>query len=259
VRTLVRDGVRLAYEEAGPQDGPAILFVHGWTCNRSHFGPQVERFAAEYRCISVDLRGHGMSDAPEQEYTIGGFADDVGWIADQLGVRAAILVGHSMGGSIALALAQARPALARAVALLDPAILFPPALQEAAGQLADAFAAPDGMDAVRAFERGQFFGPSSAQALVEHILDEACRTPQAVVASAMRNLVTFDGATAIASIKVPLMYVAADRQLSDVARLRELAPDAWVGGTVGSGHFHQLEVPEQINAMLARFFAVHGL
>ena len=64
---LTRDGVKLYYEDTGGGE-EAMLFVHGWTCNLSHFAPQVAHFAGRYRCVSVDLRGHGRSDAPEQGY-----------------------------------------------------------------------------------------------------------------------------------------------------------------------------------------------
>jgi hypothetical protein len=55
---------------------------------------------------------------------------------------------------------------------------------------------------------------------------------------------------------VPVLYVAANRGLTDVQRFRELCPQLMVGQTVGAGHFHQLEVPDQVNAMIERFLAV---
>jgi len=254
---LIRDGVRLAYEEAGATE-PAIVFVHGWTCDRSHFAAQVARFSADHRCVSVDLRGHGASDAPEQAYTIDGFADDVGWVCDQLGVKGALLVGHSMGGAIVLALAAKRPDLARAVAMLDPAILFPEAMKPLAAQLSSAFAAPGGMEAVKHFGESQFFLASSDAALKERVLAAMVRTPQHVVASAMGNLANFDSEAALRAAKAPLLYVGAEPVISEISKLPELAPGTIVARTAGSGHFHQLEVPDQINAMLSRFLQVVG-
>lgn len=255
---LVRDGVRLAYEERGAAKAPAIVFVHGWTCDRSHFEPQMARFSNEYRCIAVDLRGHGESDAPTQAYTIEGFADDVAWMCDELDVLEAVVVGHSMGGAVVLALSHARPDLARAVALLDPAILFPPDVRTLAAQLADAFAAEGGMDTVRQFEEQQFFTATSDAALKQRLVEAACGTPQHVVASAFRHIATWDAEAALSALQAPLLYVGAEPQITDMARLRELAPRVMMGNTAGSGHFHQLEVPEQVNAMLARFLAVAG-
>jgi pimeloyl-ACP methyl ester carboxylesterase len=60
----ISNGVKLAYDERG-SGSPAFVFIHGWTCNRSFFAPQVEHFANRHRVISVDLRGHGESDKPQ--------------------------------------------------------------------------------------------------------------------------------------------------------------------------------------------------
>src|SRR6266576_1181932 len=96
---LTRGGVKLAYEASGT--GPPMVFVHGWCCDRSHFAPQMAHFSRTHRCIALDLRGHGESDAPEQEYSIAGFADDIAWACDQLAVEKPVIVGHSMGGAAA--------------------------------------------------------------------------------------------------------------------------------------------------------------
>jgi pimeloyl-ACP methyl ester carboxylesterase len=248
----------LVYEETGSGE-PAMVFVHGWTCDRSHFAPQVAHFSPGHRCISIDLRGHGQSDKPEQAYTIDGFADDVAWICDLLGVREATLVGHSMGGAIVLAVAAARPALASAVVMCDPAILFPPEIKALAAQLAGAFAATGGMATMRQFGEGQFFNASSDAALKERVLAGMMKTPQHVVASAFAAITTFDDEGALAALKAPVLYIGAEPAISDLARLRELRPDAIIAKTAGSGHFHQLEVPEQVNAMISRFLAVAAL
>lgn len=257
-QALTRDGVRLAYEESGAADAPAMVFVHGWTCDRSHFAPQVDRFSPQYRCIAVDLRGHGESDAPMQDYTVEGFADDVAWMCDQLDVVETVVVGHSMGGAVSLALSLGRPDLVRALVLLDSAILFPPDVQALASQLATAFEAEGGMDSVRQFEEQQFFTTSSDPALKQRLVDAACRTPRHVVASAFRHLLSFDATPGLERLQAPMLYVGAEPQLADIGRLRELAPRAMFSNTAGSGHFHQLEVPDQINAMIARFLELAG-
>jgi pimeloyl-ACP methyl ester carboxylesterase len=61
---------------------------------------------------------------------------------------------------------------------------------------------------------------------------------------------------AVQKCKVPFLYIAADQPLADLSRLRELNPQIVIGQTVGAGHFHQLEVPEQVNAMIDRFLKV---
>lgn len=68
LKSATRDGVKLRYLDAG-DGGPALLFVHGWCCDHTHWRGQVEEFAASHRVIAVDLRRHGDSDKPDEDYT----------------------------------------------------------------------------------------------------------------------------------------------------------------------------------------------
>src|SRR5687767_7489676 len=94
-----RDGVTLAYEEAGPAEtgSPPLLLVHGWGTDRSICRPLLQAAQTERRVVSVDLRGFGASDAPEQAYTIPGHSDDLAFLVERLGLHRPIVVGHSMG------------------------------------------------------------------------------------------------------------------------------------------------------------------
>ncbi len=88
------------------------------------------------------------------------------------------------------------------------------------------------------------------------IIDTMSSAPQHVMASAFEHLGACDTAGAAAACKVPFLALYAERVVSDLARLRALCPHVMTGQTVGAGHFHQLEVPEQINAMIERFLAI---
>src|ERR1700733_2480336 len=101
MRSLQRDDVTLAFQlfEA---DGPPLLLLHGWCCDHTHLGPQVQYFSKRgYRVIAMDLRGHGQSSKPQGRYSMGIFAEDVAWLCDVLDVPNCIVVGHSMGGIVA--------------------------------------------------------------------------------------------------------------------------------------------------------------
>jgi len=75
MQQLNRDGVILAYEEAG-SGAPPFLLVHGFGGNHTNLAPQFEYFRCSHRVVAVDRRGHGQSDKPEQAYTIPAFAPD---------------------------------------------------------------------------------------------------------------------------------------------------------------------------------------
>src|SRR3982075_2427821 len=111
---LDRDSVRLAHFEAAPNalQSPPLVLVNGWTGDHGIFTPQIAHFGQTRRVVAVDLRGHGASDAPEQEYTIPGFADDIAWQCAQLGLQKPVVIGHSIGGAVVLALWGGDPGLA---------------------------------------------------------------------------------------------------------------------------------------------------
>jgi len=250
---LTRDGVKLYYEEAGA--GPrSIVFIHGWCCDSTYFAPQAAYFAAGNRCISVDLRGHGQSDKPEQDYSIDGFADDVAWLCGQLGVQWPLVVGHSMGGLVALSMARRAADPPMAIAMLDSPILPSDGIRGLMTQAAATFHGPAYKDAAQALVANSMFIASSDPALKSRIVDAMSAAPQHVLASCWDAILAFAAEAAAKACRVPALFINAGG-IADTARFSSLCPQLMVEQTTGSGHFHQLEVPDQINGMLDRFLA----
>jgi pimeloyl-ACP methyl ester carboxylesterase len=254
VRRLRRDGVALCYAEAGWGEPPIVL-VHGGLCDHTNLAPQLEHFGRRHRTLAVDLRGHGWSAKPQQEYTIPGFADDLAWLCREVGLCRPVVVGHSMGGLIALEVAARFAELPAAVVILDAPVVPPQAFVEAVQPFAQAVQTPHYREAVRQF-MGQFVGFADDPEHRECLLEAMASTPQHVVASSLRNYVAYDSAAAAGACKVPVLYVSSGPWFADVTRLRALCPQLVTGQTVGSGHYHQLEVPEQVNAMIDRFLSI---
>ncbi len=252
---LICDGVALAYEEAGSGARP-LLFVHGWTCDHTYLAPQLDHFRARHRVVAVDLRGHGQSDKPEQGYAIEGFAEDLAWLCGQLGIEKPVVVGHSMGGTVALALAARYPDLPAAIVMIDTSVLPSEERIEASRELLRALRGPDYREAQRRFVEERMFLPSTDARLKGRILDEMSSAPRHVMASAWEHIWSFDFAAAALACKVPALFVNAAAPRPELERLRQLCPRVVTGQTVGAGHFNQLEVPDQVNAMIERFLAV---
>jgi non-heme chloroperoxidase len=97
-------GLKLHAREWGRADGPAILFIHGWSQNHLCWSRQYgSELADAFRMVAFDLRGHGMSEAPEpqEHYTdLQAWADDIAAIVGQLGLERTVLVGWSYGGFV---------------------------------------------------------------------------------------------------------------------------------------------------------------
>ena len=254
----IRDGVKLAFTDTGAGSAPVVL-IHGWTCNHTYFAPQREHLAKHRRVVSVDLRGHGESDKPKQAYTISGFADDVAWLCGELGIERPVVIGHSMGGMTALELAARHPGLPSAVIACDSPMAVPAALAANLGEVAKQLREADWRPAHRAFLDGALFIADDDPERRARILADMTSAPDHVTLGCFEAILSADMEGAAKKCKVPFLYLAAAGPLADFSRLQALSPQVVIGQTVGAGHFHQLEVPEQVNAMIDRFLRVSKL
>jgi len=246
-----RDGVRLYYERRG--DGPELVFVPGWCCDHTFYAPQFEHFAAAYTVTAIDPRGCGQSSAPEDGYDIATLTDDVAWFCEEVGIAQPVVVGHSLAGMIVIELAARHPRLPRAIVSDDPGAIHP---TDEAARTYEAFAAamagPRGEDVRRDWvEVG--VGPTASDELRRHIVDTMCSVPLPIARSMIRGVNTWNGAGALVLCEVPLLILNPSGKSNDPFRIRPLHPSMHIGATVGAGHFHQLETPDQVNAMIGRF------
>jgi pimeloyl-ACP methyl ester carboxylesterase len=110
------------YWEAGPVDGPLMMFVHGWPETGLMWRAQIEALAAKgWRCVAPDMRGYGGSSAPSgtRAYALQEIVNDMVELHDHLGARPAIWVGHDWGSPVIGALAAHHPARSRGVVLMS--------------------------------------------------------------------------------------------------------------------------------------------
>lgn len=258
---LHRDGVAL-YHELSRGDAAPVVLIHGWCCDHRHMAPLAQHFAqAGHTVLSLDLRGHGRSDKPQQAYPIGVFADDVAWCCRELQLHQPVLIGHSMGGIVAYELAAREPQLPGAIVMLDSAVVLPVAARDAVPHLLGLLSGPDYAATLREFVARVFFLSSDDAARKAGILDDMAAAPQHVMLAAYAGLAEYDAASAAGLYRGPALYIAANEPSprSDMTRLRELLPQLQIGQTVGSGHFCQLEVPQQVQPMIERFLTISAL
>jgi pimeloyl-ACP methyl ester carboxylesterase len=265
---LKRNGVRLAHFETGPANPrtPPLVLINGWTGDHRIFTPQIAHFGQTRRVIAIDLRGHGASDAPKQEYTMAGFADDIAWQCEQLGLQRPLVIGHSLGGAIALEMCGRHPELASGLIMIDSIVMGRKELREGLeiSLLLQGIGGPDYLAVSRAnaWEIGcDYDDPARRQAIFEEYILPPCEsTPQHVAFSAIRNALDYEPAAAAEACRMPMAYISADVPLVNMARdldrLKELCPQLIVAKTMLAGHFNTIEVADQVNAMIERFLAV---
>lgn len=133
-RFLTLDGLRIAYRTAGPENGPPVVLIHAFASQSGSWDKTASALAANgYRVIAPDLRGHGRSQWTAT-YALDDFTRDLAALLDALGLAQVRLVGHSLGGHLALRLAMRMPA--RISHLVIEAAPVPPRDEEEAAALA---------------------------------------------------------------------------------------------------------------------------
>lgn len=116
VQTTI-NGITIAYSDRGT--GLPIVFLHAFPLNRTMWAPQDDALSSQFRIITIDLRGHGESDAPLWRYTLEQSADEVRALLDHLTIRQALFVGLSMGGYILFSFYRKYAARVKGLILAD--------------------------------------------------------------------------------------------------------------------------------------------
>ncbi len=117
VRDLVLHGHRVSYRQAGR--GPVVLLLHGVAGRSASWEPVMRHLAADFTVIAPDLIGHGESAKPRGDYSLGAFASGVRDVMAALGHDRATVVGHSLGGGIAMQFAYQFPERAERLVLVS--------------------------------------------------------------------------------------------------------------------------------------------
>ncbi|HEX6248821.1 MAG TPA: alpha/beta fold hydrolase [Nocardioidaceae bacterium] len=118
VQYLTIHGHRRAFVKAG--NGPALLLLHGLGCDHTTWLPVIATLSRRYTVIAPDLLGHGRSDKPRADYSVGGYANGMRDLLTVLGIDKVTVVGHSFGGGVAMQFAYQFPERTERLVLVAP-------------------------------------------------------------------------------------------------------------------------------------------
>lgn len=108
----------IRYTVSGPATGPTVALVHGWGCNREDYDALTDFLPDDYRVIAVDLAEHGESRSTRAVWTVREFGQDVAAVLKAESVDRCTVVGHSLGGAVAVEVGRLLPdTVARIIAL----------------------------------------------------------------------------------------------------------------------------------------------
>ena len=115
---LSPDGVDIRFDQQGEGE-PTIIFVHGWTNNRSVWDAQMSYFSRKYRVVAIDLPGYGESGFNRENWTMAAFGKDINTVIKKLNPKKVILVGFSMGGPVIVEAARNAPENLIGIVIVD--------------------------------------------------------------------------------------------------------------------------------------------
>ncbi len=242
------DGVAIHYDDQG--SGPAtLIFVHGWSCDRSYWEAQRDHFAESYRVITVDLAGHGESGDEREDFTMQSFGADVAGVAEALDLSNVVLVGHSMGGPVAVE--AGRLLQGRVAGVVGVDTLRSVALQRTAAEVDARIAIldEDFVGNVKAFV-GTMFLENSDPELRDWVIEDMAAAPPRVAKSAMRGLGVYNPSESIAALDVPFVLINSSYQPTDQDAFRALTDSFNYIEMSGVGHFVMMDDPATFNTHL---------
>ena len=243
------DGIPITYEVHG-EGALALVFVHGWSCDRSYWKGQLEPFSQRYKVVTIDFAGHGASGIERKNYTIESFGADVATVVNKLNLQHVILIGHSMGGDVIAAAARLLPH-----DRIEGLVMMETYKQLGAGRTpeqVEAFTAkfrPDFKDSVRSLVRGMFSSTADT-ALVEWVANDMSSAPPAIALSALASSFNYSReiTKTLLEIKLPVTAINSDNAPTDTASMQRYGVQVVV--LQGLGHFMMLEDPKQFNDVL---------
>jgi pimeloyl-ACP methyl ester carboxylesterase len=248
-------GTRIYVDESGNGE-PALLFLHYYGGSSRTWDGVIRDLGEQYRSVTMDHRGWGDSDAPEQCYAIGDLANDVQDVIEALNLERYVVVGHSMSGKVAQLFASRQPPGLQGVILVAPSP--PSAMHFSSEQRAEMAKVYDTRESISWALDNVLTATSLAPELREQVIVDSLRgAPQAKIAWPLGGMVE-DITAEVSSIKVPVVVIAGELdQVDQPATLQsELLPriaGARMLVLPGTGHLSPLENPAAVAAAIRQF------
>jgi pimeloyl-ACP methyl ester carboxylesterase len=265
-------GHRRAYVRAG--SGPVVLLLHGLGCDHTTWGPVIDSLSRTHTVIAPDLLGHGSSDKPRADYSVGGYANGMRDLLTVLGIDTATVVGHSFGGGVAMQFGYQYPERTERLVLVgsgglgpevNPAIraITTPGFQQVMGVLAAPGLRHVATTTMRVLARtgisqlrdlGEVaaiydsFKDPSARAAIRHVVRAVVDWKGQIVTMADRAYLT-------EAMPMCVVWGADDRVIpvAHASNASALAPTARVEIIPNAGHFPHRDHPERFARIVRDF------
>jgi pimeloyl-ACP methyl ester carboxylesterase len=242
------DSVRIEYITEG-QGEPALVFVHGWCTSKKYWRYQLQHFSREYKVVALDLAGHGDSGTHRKNWSIPAFGQDVAAVVDDLQLHQAILIGHSMGGSVIIEAARLLPGKVIGLIGVDTYQNFD---QNITQEQFNQFIVPMKQN----FQKGAatfvktMFTDSSDSNLISYIINDISKAPPRIAIATLEAAFRYNPRLALKEIRLPIYSINSDKYPVNIEAGKKYAATFNVKMMHGVGHFIQLENAKTFNQLL---------
>ncbi len=252
---IITNGVRLHVEDHG--QGPTVLvFLHYWGGSSRTWRDVIGALGSGVRCIAIDQRGWGQSDAPAGGYALADLAADAEGVISAVGLERYILVGHSMGGKVVQLIASRRPAGLQGLVLVAPSPPSPMALPlEVRRGMVHAY--DDRASVIATVEQVLAGSPLQADRLERVVADSVAGAAPAKTAWPLATSQE-DISQVVAAIDAPTLVISGTEDRVDPPEILRAAllpriPQARLQLLPGIGHLSPLEAPADLAAAITIF------
>ena len=233
----------------GGSDGLPVVFTHSFAGDVSHWQNQLDFVRSQQRAIAFDFRGHGKSTSSDKtQYTAEALAGDIAAVVDGLDLEKFVLVGHSMGGSAAIAYSDTHPSRVAGLVLVGTPGKTPSEISEPviASLRSDAYqkVMDDYMNRLVM---------NTTQEVKTKLLDGARKIHREESIKIIQSMFEFDPIDMVQRFKGPLLIIATTNDQKQPNALVNQVQGVQTRMIEGTSHWPQLDKPEEFNRILADF------
>ena len=268
-KILDKNGVKLAYYVYGKGE-PTLIFVVAWIWTAEFWLPQVSYFSQNFKMITVDMRGTGESDKPADNYTLDLYVDDLDSIIEELQEKNIVLIGESMGASIAIKYVTKYPGKVSKLVLVggSPKLMatddFPYGMPQNFFDAQLAVAEESYSKWMRGF-LGLIFPEPGTQYLKEWGFKMSQKTPQEIAKNSIIYLSQADIRPLLKKIDIPTLILHGEKdvifmRVSEGAKyMNENIHESKMYIIKDAGHFPSITAAEKFNRILKEFITTGTL
>lgn len=238
------------YVDDGGAGGLPVVFAHSFGGNTEHWSAQLEHLRKSRRAVAYDLRGHGASDAPaNNDYTAESQEQDLVAVIEALGLRRFVLVGHSMGGAIAITYAGRHPKRVAGLMMVGTPGKSP---EELAKQVIASLESDKYQQVMDNYMK-QLLANARPE-VNEEVMRGMNKIPRQEAIGVIKSIFRFDPAPSLNNYRGPKLIVSTAMEDQPHALAKQF-PDVPHKVIDGTSHWMQMDKPEEFNQILDEFLA----